>query len=223
LNNKLILLSLCFSFISYTVTAQQLLLETYSGFNIPVYKPENISEKTGYAPVGVRLAGGIHHAQVGVEYMQGLQGSNYTFLADDNGDIRDLSFTNTYRGIFFRGNASSLPAYRSGFTLRLGAGYHDIEINDTHPQEAGNSVVKLEKVPGYNIGVGISNPIYTLLHFTFSYNYHIVATDDLTDLVLIDNGINLNYHSIQVGLSLNMVFGNTKKKCRRIIESERGR
>ncbi len=222
--NKIIIYTILFlSVCSFESKAQQLLIESYSGFNIPNYSPENISEKTGYAPLGIRLAGGIHHAQVGLEYFQGLKAADYTYLADANDEIRELSFTNSYRGIFFRGNASSLPAYRSGFVLRLGAGYHDIEINDNNPEKPGGTLLNLDKVPGYNVGVGISNPIYSILHFTFSYNYHLVVTDDLTDLVLIDNGINLNYHSIQVGLSVNLVFGNTRKKCRRIIESERGR
>jgi len=72
---------------------------------------------------------------------------------------------------------------------------------------------------GFNAGLGISAPIYTILHWEIGYQFNFVDRDEQMTRAIPD--YKAYYHSFQMGLSLNLVFGNVAKKCRRVITSSR--
>ena len=75
-----------------------------------------------------------------------------------------------------------------------------------------------DKTFGWNAGLGISAPIASLVHWEIGYQYNAVSRDVLG---ITGEEQSFSYHSFQMGLSLNLVFGNTAKKCRRVISSKR--
>jgi len=202
--------------------SQQLFVEAFSGYNLTAYDLQEY-DPTGYVPIGFRVAGGHEHVQLGVEYRQNITNPEFTF---EGGDplvpILREEFEETYIGGFIRGNLSSLPAYRFGLVLKAGAGYYNTKRSvydlpsDVLQREA---TFEYDKKLGYNVGIGISAPIWTLLHWEIGYQFNAVERDEVMAQSI--PGYKAYYHSFQMGLSLNMVFGNTAKKCRRVISSGR--
>lgn len=197
------------------VNAQQLFFETFSGYNITAY--EELEENQGYVPLGFRLAGGLEHVQIGGEYRRNI--TNPAFQVLDS-PIR-TEFEETYYGALLRGNVSTLPAYRFGLILKAGAGYYNgKKLTYENDQLITENTIEFDKAFGWNAGLGISAPIASLVHWEIGYQYNSVKRDALLGGT---SKQNLSYHSFQVGLSLNLVFGNTAKRCRRVISSKRGR
>ena len=118
-----------------------------------------------------------------------------------------------------RGNISSLPAYRFGLIGSVGAGFYTPTFNSFLGEGTDNQIssVEYERKLGYNFYLGVSAPIFAQLHWELGYQYNIV--DQVLDGEVINSG---NYHSIHIGLSANLVFGNTEKRCRRVIKKGRG-
>ncbi len=197
------------------LNAQQLMLEIYSGVNATAYEPKQYDETQWHVPIGIRLAGGHEHVQIGVEYRQ-----NITHPAFATELIKE-EFDETYKGLFLRGNFSSLPAYRFGLVLKAGAGYYEASQNIyAIPGDALSASVDYDRTLGYNGGIGISSPIHTLLHWEIGYQFNYV---DRPEVLNTSASYNASYHSFQMGLSLNLVFGNTAKKCRRVISGNRNK
>lgn len=201
---------LTFSF-SYT---QQLMLEVYSGGNVTAYDAKQYDESQWNVPIGIRLAAGHEHVQLGVEYRKNITHPVFDF------DLYKDEFEETYKGLFLRGNFSSLPAYRFGLVLKAGAGYYEATRNIyVAPNEILESSFDFDRSLGYNAGIGVSSPIYTLLHWEIGYQFNYVDRPEQG----INAGYKASYHSFQMGLSLNLVFGNTAKKCKRVISSNRSK
>ena len=161
-------------------------------------------------PLGLRLAGGFEKVQLGVELHKDI--SHPGFVLSDAAGIGTFrtEFINQYKGGFVRVNLSSLPAYRFGLVLKVGSGLYETERKSyALPSETPISpTINYEPTFGFNGGIGISAPIYTLLHWEIGYMYHMVKWDAVA-LPAVES-YKGHYHSIQVGLSLNLVFGKPK-------------
>ncbi len=213
MKKALILISFLFSISQ--LSAQQLMLEVYSGVNATAYDPPQYDATQWHVPIGVRIAGGHEHVQAGIEYRK-----NITHPAFDTEVLRE-EFDETYKGLFLRGNFSSLPAYRFGLVLKAGAGYYEATQNRyALPAESLSESLEFERAVGYNAGIGVSSPIYTLLHWEIGYQFNYV---DRPEIAGFSSAYKASYHSFQMGLSLNLVFGNTAKKCRRVIGGNRSK
>ena len=93
-------------------------------------------------------------------------------------------------------------------------------IYDLLPAESlSEPIIEYEPKIGFNAGIGFSAPIYTLLHWEIGYMFNYIKWDaqSAANLPAYDG----YHHSIQVGLSLNLVFGKVAAKCRRLIKSDR--
>lgn len=200
-----------------TAFGQQLFFEAYSGYNLTAYDGMTYNESQGYIPIGFKIAGGHEHVQIGIDYRQHI--TNPTFELEALGtDLATFDFEETYYGAFLRGNLSTLPAYRFGLIGSVGAGYYTPTLNSYAGEGTDNllSSTEYDRKLGYNFYLGISAPIYAQLHWEIGYQLNLV--DHVADGVMVNTG---NYHSIHVGLSGNLVFGNTEKRCRRVITSRR--
>ena len=193
--------------------SQQLLFEVFSGVNATAYDKPQYNDTQWYVPIGIRLAGGHEHVQLGIEYRQNITHPAFNF------DLYKDEFEETYKGIFLRGNFSSLPAYRFGLVLKAGVGYYESTQNYYDlPSDVLNQKFEYKRQLGYNASIGVSAPIYTVLHWEIGYQFNYV---ERPEDALLSKNYNASYHSFQMGLSLNLVFGNTQKKCRRVISSNR--
>lgn len=206
-----LMVSACFQ-----LNAQQLFFEAFSGYNMTAY--ENVTGgNQGYVPLGFRIAGGLEHVQIGGEYRRNITNPSFQVL--------DSPFTTeyeeTYYGALLRGNVSTLPAYRFGLIIKAGAGYYQgKEMTFENDVLISGNTIEFDKTFGWNAGIGISAPIASLVHWEIGYQYNAVSRDVIG---ITGEKQNFGYHSFQMGLSLNLVFGNTAKKCRRVISSKRGR
>ena len=224
-------LVLLFVFGSLTkVEAQQLFFEAYSGYQLTMYDEKAYDDPKGYIPIGFKVAGGHEHVQGGLEWRRHI--TNPEFNADSLGSIMipgtsspaAADFEETFYGAFIRGNISSLPAYRFGLVASVGAGFYQPKQNfylTTANIESGTPDLELDydRKLGYNFYVGFSVPIYAQFHWELGYQLNMV--DHVLDGAVQRAG---NYQSIHVGFSGNLVFGNTEKRCRRVIStSGRGR
>ena len=202
-----------------SLQAQQLFLEVFSGYNRTNYTFDTETETKGYVPIGLRLAGGLEHFQLGVEYHTDITHPEYSVTNDLGEEFAKTQFINKYYGGLLRINASSLPAYRFGLIFKLGAGMYQVN-HETRALEGDvliGDVVEYDPTFGFNGGIGISAPIYTLLHWEIGYMYHHVKFEPEAPQLNYTG----SYHSFQVGLSLNLVFGNTAETCKRLIKDDR--
>ncbi len=210
----------------YNIQAQQLFFEVFSGYNLTAYDHPTYNDTQGYVPIGARIAGGLENVQVGLEYRQNITDAEFEILNDVTQEPEALHvFNEDYYGVFLRGNISSLPAYRFGLILKAGAGYYNAR-RDVYsvPNDVLDNEISFDyaRTLGFNGGIGISAPIYTLLHWELGYQFNYIERPEY----FFDGGSSVAphkgiYHSFQLGLSLNLVFGNTAKKCRRVIYSQR--
>jgi len=198
------------------VNAQQLFFEAFSGYNITAYESFG-EENEGYVPLGFRIAGGLEHVQIGGEYRRNI--TNPKFQLTDSPFRTEVE--ETYYGAVLRGNLSKLPAYRFGLILKAGAGYYQgKEMTYENDALIAENTINYDKTFGWNAGIGISAPIASLVHWEIGYQFNSVNRD-IPGTGSVQQ--NMSYHSFQMGLSLNLVFGNTAKRCRRVISSTRGR
>jgi len=204
-----------------SLEAQQLFAEVYSGYSRTAYELESFNTPAGFVPIGIRLAGGLEHVQLGVEYNQNI--TNPAFISVDDLTSRETrtEFVKSYYGGLLRINASSLPAYRFGVVFKLGAGKYNLarELFDNPGETQLADPIEYDPIWGFKGGVGISSPIYTLLHWEIGYQFNFVKWDEFNAIP----AYNGYYHSFEAGLSFNMVFGNVAKKCRRVISSGGGK
>lgn len=202
---------------SFGAFAQQLFVEAYSGYNLTMYQGiDELEDATGYVPIGFKLAGGHEHFQLGIDYRQHITNPEFEYTLPGIGTAATTSFEESFYGAFLRGNVSSLPAYRFGLIAAVGAGYYK-QNQDILVGEIAEVPLEFDRKLGYNFYIGISAPIYAQLHWEIGYQLNMV--DHYLDGEKFQTG---NYQHIHVGLSGNFVFGNTEKKCRRVISS-RGR
>lgn len=204
---------------SFGAFAQQLFVEAYSGYNLTMYQGvDQLEDATGYVPIGFKLAGGHEHFQLGIDYRQHITNPELEYTIPDLGTLGSTSFEETFYGAFLRGNVSSLPAYRFGLIAAVGAGYYKPKQNLYlgEPSDDPSATLDYDRKLGYNFYIGISAPIYAQLHWEIGYQLNMV--DHYIDGEKFQTG---NYQHIHVGLSGNFVFGNTEKKCRRVISSKR--
>jgi hypothetical protein len=201
------------------LSAQQLFFETYSGYGFTAFDLPEIKQGN-FVPLGFRLAGGFEHVQFGGEYNTWV-GSAELESTFDGQDFR-ADYKQSYYGGLARVNISSLPAYRVGLVLRFGAGVYNMEREVVSlPDEAIVSPkIDFDSQFGFTGGIGVSAPIYTLLHWELGYNFNYVKWDEQSGVPEAYNGFS---HVINIGLSLNLVFGNTAKECRRVITTRRKR
>ena len=223
---KKLLLSLFIASFAFGLQAQQLFFEISSGYNLTAYEGVDYAESAGYVPIRARLAGGFEHVQLGVEYDMNLTNPEFNFNDPTTGElIGRQEFDNNYYGLFVRGNLSSLPAYRFGVILGAGLGYYSSESTYTSLPDGMviERIPELERRLGYNFRIGVSSPIYTLLHWEIGYQFNYMNYEKDADGILLDQPFQPYFHSIQAGLSLNLVFGNVEKKCRRVMGSNRSK
>ena len=207
--------------------AQQLFVEAFSGGGRTVYELRPYSDDPSWlVPVGARIGGGLEHAQIGVEYHQTVYHPNFDIPNDlqfPTDFVRREEYEQTYYGLFLRGNLSSLPAYRFGLIFKGGVGYYTSTLNQfSLPNESLQTTVELDRKLGYNGGIGISSPIFQQLHWEIGYRFHYVERDPILALGQAQI-LRTSYHTFEIGLSGNFVFGNTEKRCRRVMSSYRGR
>ena len=217
------LLTLITVLLLYSVLpAQQVFLEVFSGYNFTAYDLEEFNQAEGYVPIGLRLAGGFEKIQLGAEFHQNISNPSFVFSDAAGTDVLRTEFVNTYKGGFVRVNFSSLPAYRFGLILKAGAGLYETERKSySLPSDfLVPSDLNYEPTIGFNGGIGISAPIYTLLHWEIGYMYHMIKWDAATGAPQ-TTSYKGHYHSIQLGLSLNLVFGKVRAKCRRLVKGDR--
>lgn len=187
------------------LSAQQLFLEAFSGMNRTAFDSEIYPEQDWYAPIGIRIAGGAEHVQIGGEYHQSLSGAILNFKNDSREEVES-----SYYGGFLRANLGRYPAFGFGIILKIGAGMYD----NTHSvfDQSGNSEanVSYEYDPefGMNGGIGVSIPIPNTMHLEIGYVYNYVDRPELDAI----QGFKAHYHSIQAGLSWNFVFGDKAKR-----------
>ncbi len=216
---KVIILCSCL-FIGLQAHSQQFFMEIFSGYNIvnydhPDYETESYAD-AGHSPLGIRIAGGHEYVQLGFEYRQNLTNPEFEF---EKFPGLSTSLKETFYGGFLRVNISSLPVYRTGLILKGGAGYY------TYTQDfdvlGSTQSYEFDKKLGFHGGIGVSGPIYANLHFELGYSYHFIERDPI-DAEFFNGaapapgaeGYNGNYHSIQFGLSANlMVTAKGKAGC----------
>ena len=216
-----------FYFLCSSGFAQQLFVEAFSGGGRTVYELRPYSDDPAWlVPVGARIGGGLEHAQIGVEYHQTAYHATFDIpndLAFPTEFTSREEYEQTYYGLFVRGNISSLPAYRFGLIFKGGVGYYTTTINQFNlPDQALQANFELDRRLGYNGGIGISSPIFQQLHWEIGYRFHYAERDPVLALGQ-QQRIRASYHTFEVGLSGNFVFGNTEKRCRRVMTSFRGR
>ncbi|MBP7273697.1 MAG: hypothetical protein KA974_07635 [Saprospiraceae bacterium] len=207
------------SSIVFSAKGQQLYVDVFSGYNKTAFDDKTYQPHVGYVPIGGRIGGGLEHVQLGVEYSRDITHATFNYKIGDQTVSKDI-FNNDYVGLFLRGNLSSLPAYRFGLIIMAGAGYYNTKVENygTVPSDILVKSTTYPKTLGYNGRVGISVPIYAQLHWEFGYQINYVKREAYEGLPAY-KGL---YHSFQGGLSLNLVFGNTEKRCRRVIDSDGG-
>ena len=207
--------------------AQQLFVEAFSGGGRTVYELRPYSDQPAWlVPVGARLGGGLEHAQIGIEYHQTVVPATFD-IPDDLTFPTELvgreEYEQQYYGLFLRGNFSSLPAYRFGLILKGGVGYYTATIHRyALPDQTVRTTFAPDRRLGFNGGIGISSPIFQHLHWEIGYRFHYAERDPVLALGQ-ERRIRASYHTFEVGLSGNFVFGNTEKRCRRVMSRFRHR
>lgn len=217
----LVLAGACF-FPVQRASAQQLFLEAFSGGGRTVYEARPYSDAAEWlVPVGARVAGGLEHAQLGVEYHQTVAHPTFDIPNDlqfPTDLVRRETYELRYVGLFLRGNISRIPAYRIGLIFKAGAGYYTATLQQRSlPDERLEQTVEFDRRLGYNGGIGTSIPIYQQLHVELGYRFHYAERDALASLGQRDR-IRTSYHTFELGLSGNLVFGKTARRNRRIVQ-----
>ena len=206
--------------VSTSISAQQLMAEVFSAYNMTAYDSD-VLDKGSYFPLGLRVAGGHEYVQLGLEYRQNI--TNPELNVQDFPEAQ-VQYEESYYGALLRVNLSSLPVYRAGLVLKGGAGYYN--YNQKLYDQTNNKLVdehKFDKKLGYNAGAGLSLPIYGMFHLELGWQYNIVGRDKfaLEDLLIPE--YQGNYHSFQFGFSTNWMFGKKSIECRNRRHKSRGK
>ena len=190
------------------LAAQQLYLEPFLGRNTTNFDGQAYgSNPQNNFVYGARIAAGADHLQVGAEYHRYLSKPKWDISSPATGDkIGQHEFQTVYYGAFLRTKIAKYPALRFGLKLQAGAGYYNTERISDVPGEP--AVVKFDQKIGFNGGLGFSIPTTDWVMIELGYAYHYVEYDKTSSA----NGFNGSYHSIQAGLSLNLVFGKRARQ-----------
>ena len=211
---KKIFLSILSLFFSVSLFSQQLYLQASTARNITKYGTAPFSDSPeGYFTLGLRLAAGADHFQIGGEYHQNITDPKWMEVDDQGNDLGQTSFSTNYIGAFLRTKISRYPALRFGLVLRVGAGFYNSERNTT--VLGRNPTDKYEQSLGFNGGVAVSFPVIDKVMLDLGYAYYYADFDETEVLESLQG----SYHSLQAGLSLNLVFGKRAEQYRLIKEN----
>ncbi|MFK7806462.1 MAG: hypothetical protein AB8F74_01550 [Saprospiraceae bacterium] len=206
--------------VTTTLSAQQLIVEAFSAYNLTAYDNDNLNQGS-YFPLGLRVAGGHEYVQLGLEYRQSITSPELEFKDNPR---RALQHDERYYGALVRVNISSLPVYRAGLVLKGGAGFYNYEERQI---ETDNNLIlnknELGRQLGYNAGAGLSLPIYGMFHLEIGWQYNMVGRDAYVDEGLAMPEYDANYHSFQFGFSTNFMFGKKSVECKNRKHRKRGR
>jgi len=187
------------------------MLETYGGFNRTNYKDEERSSSQDFLTYGARLAGGLPHVQLGAELEKSLTGAEFSL---EEGSRREI-YRSDYVGAFLRIKLSSLPAHRFGLVLKAGAGFYDTSVELRFP---GNPALDIQgsypdKALGYHFGIGFSSPLYRTILWSLTYQFNGYKREALSLGNQALPAYTANHHSLQLGLSVNLVFGEARRRA----------
>ena len=199
------------------VSAQNLIVEGFSGINTTKYGSPYTSN-TRYLNFGGRLAGGMHKLQLGVEYSQDLI-SPQLDLEFNGAPFGTDEITSTYMGIFLRSKLCRYPAARFGLVLRAGAGIYDSKLTFTDAVAGQQLNYNYDQYYGANGGIGFSFPFGKFAMIETSYNVYYSKRPEIPNL---RQSYTSTYHSLQVGISYNFIFGKIKSKYEDIIKIRYG-
>ncbi|RMG80364.1 MAG: hypothetical protein D6714_14795 [Bacteroidetes bacterium] len=213
LNMKKLFFLLCFIGFSGGLWAQQLFIEVYSGIHRTAFDTKIYPEQDWYAPIGLRLAGGAEHIQIGGEYRRDLSAAAFEF---NNGSREEIS--SSYYGGFLRANLGRYPAFGFGVIIKAGVGMYDYQ-HDFYAQSGSASpdrTLNYDPEFGFNGGIGVSIPIPNALHLEVGYQFNYVQRPEFEPGI---PGFKSNFHAIQAGLSWNFVFGDAARRNKHLKEN----
>lgn len=210
-----------FQFCLSWVSGQNLHISPFAGFNRTAYEFENYQSNQSFYTYGARLAFGHENFQIGGEYETNLTEPSFVISDNNNVPFRRDEFSNTFIGTFIRWNTSEVPAYRLGLVLTVGAGFHETDFNSfSIPDDRILEATTFsDKYLGFNASLGFSGPIHELLHWELHYQFDYANIPELQSLVTPFPEFRAMNHSIQLGVSMNFVFGEAAKRSKRIINS----
>lgn len=195
-----------------TAFGQQFFMEVFSGFNNTAYDQAIFPDRQNFISGGARIAAGADHVQIGGEFHTNLTNPEFDF------QVSTQEHSETYYGAFIRSKIARYPAARFGLVLRAGAGVHNFETTFTNlPVEK----VTYDPILGFNAGAGFSIPVLRAVMLELSYNYYYADRPEISEPGLVVQKFNSSYHSIQAGLSLNLVFGERAEAYRQLRSSRR--
>lgn len=210
-------------FILQTSQAQQFFVEVFTGFNHTAYDSDIYETQDWYMPIGIRVAGGLEHVQLGAEYHRDLSHASFMFQDAATGeDVQREEFVNSYYGGLIRFNLSQMPAYRLGVIFKAGAGMYDTSRKSYQvPSSSTNSELDYGPILGFNGGLGLSIPMQGQAHWEIGYVFNYIKRPGKEAFNVPE--YNAAHHSIQLGFSWNMVFGAAAKKHTHYKENKRWR
>lgn len=216
---KFIFISTCALFLLFDCQSQNLHLYSWSGYNRTAYSLSNLNSTESFLSYGGRLAFGLEKFQIGAEYETHLTHPSFITTDQDNNPLRKDQISNTYYGALFRFNSAKVPAYRLGLILKLGAGLHETKhiIYDLPDDIILDEIIYPDKYLGVNASIGISAPIYRYFHWELHYQFDYSKRPRAGGL----EEYNALHHSLQLGISLNFVFGEAARRSKKVLESKK--
>ncbi|MDF1867562.1 MAG: hypothetical protein P1U70_22280 [Saprospiraceae bacterium] len=212
-----------FTFLNIPLNAQHLHFSSYSGLNRTSYNLENYQTNQTYYSYGGRLAMGHENFQFGLEFETNL--TNPIFSISDNlgNDIRKDEFSNTFYGALIRWNTSEVHAYRLGLVISIGGGFNDSKFESFSLPDNISIETKdySKKYLGANASLGFSGPIRNVIHWELHYQFNFNQVPELDTSLEVIPKFEAIHHSIQIGLSINLVFGEAAIRSKEIINSSR--
>ncbi len=161
--------------------------------------------------MGGRFAVGADHLQIGVEYNQHLTDPNWVIKEATTGaELGEHIINTTYYGLFLRSKISKYPARRFGVTLMAGSGFFDTNRTSNVPGDLAS--LQYDSTLGFTGGIGVSAPLVKMVMLEFGYHYYFVGYKETEELAELNGG----FHSVQLGVSFNFVFGKRAEKYKAI-------
>lgn len=172
-----------------------------------------------YLSYGARLAAGWHKLQLGVEYQQQLSDPTLD-LGVNNLPFGTDTYDEQFFGFFLRSKLARYPAARSGVVLMAGAGVYDTQV--TFEEAAGTLKVAhaYDKYIGLNGGLGLSFPIGKFVMLETAYRIYYAERPAIPNF---RDSYTATYHSVQLGLSYNLVFGSVRDRYEEILQNKYGK
>lgn len=213
---------LFFLFGLLNLSAQHLHFATWSALNRTMYDLSKYSNNGSFVTYGGRIAFGHQNFQIGAEYESNLTNPIFD-ISDDDGNIAQREdFDYTYYGALFRINSAKIPAYRTGLILKLGGGLYDSKLNIS--EMPNNKLIESVDYPenflGINGGIGLSSPLYKVIHWEIFYQFNYAKIPELETTASINPEFTAIHHSLQVGVSLNFVFGEAARRAKEVLKAK---